>query len=468
MRPVLLSQIAQWCEARLMGDDLSISHVSTDTRDLSKGSLFVALRGENHDAHDFIANAEQAGAAAVLVSHPVQTSLPQILCSDTQEALAEFAAGMQQGRKAVVVALTGSNGKTSVKNLITEILSRSGNTYSTPGNRNNEIGLPMAVLEAPEDAEFAIYEMGAGKPGDIAYLCSIVAPQVSVINNIGPAHLERMGSLFGIAETKGAIYEALSDDGVAVINADDAFAPYFAQRVGHRRIFRYGIENDADIRATHIQLRSEQSVFELHTPAGKQTITLALPGRHNVMNALAATGLALAAGAHFDAIVQGLQTAAPVKGRQISHVLDNEAVLIDDSYNANPGSVAAAIETLAQNNKNSKGSWLVLGNMAELGDNAENLHAEVGALAKQAGIEKCWTVGELAKNASTAFGVGARHFDNKVALSEALIHELHVGVRCLVKGSRSSAMDEVVKAILKELKQKDLLQEIPGGTSHAA
>lgn len=470
MRPVLLSQIAEWCEARLIGDDLSISHVSTDTRALSQGSLLVALRGENHDAHDFIANAEQAGAAAVLVSRPVETSLPQILCSDTQEALAEFAAGMQQGRKAVVVALTGSNGKTSVKNLITEILNRSGRTYSTPGNRNNEIGLPMAVLEAPEDAEFAVYEMGAGKPGDIAYLCSIVAPQVSVVNNIGPAHLERMGSLFGIAETKGAIYEALSDDGVAVINADDAFAPYFAQRVGHRRIFRYGIENDADIRATNIQLRSESSAFELHTPAGKQTIKLALPGRHNVMNALAATGLALGAGAHFDAIVQGLQHAAPVKGRQISHVLDNEAVLVDDSYNANPGSVAAAIQTLAQSKL---GSWLVLGNMAELGDNAAELHAEIGALAKKAGIEKLWTVGELAKQASQAFGPGARHFDNKVALSEALIHELHVGVRCLVKGSRSSAMDEVVRAVLKELKQKEALQEerqqkIPGGNSHAA
>ncbi len=470
MRPVLLSQIAEWCEARLIGDDLSISHVSTDTRALTQGSLFVALRGENHDAHDFIANAEQAGAAAVLVSRLVETSLPQILCSDTQEALAEFAAGMQQGRKAVVVALTGSNGKTSVKNLITEILNRSGRTYSTPGNRNNEIGLPMAVLEAPEDAEFAVYEMGAGKPGDIAYLCSIVAPQVSVVNNIGPAHLERMGSLFGIAETKGAIYEALSDDGVAVINADDAFAPYFAQRVGHRRIFRYGIENDADIRATNIQLRSESSVFELHTPAGKQTIKLALPGRHNVMNALAATGLALGAGAHFDSIVQGLQHAAPVKGRQISHVLDNEAVLVDDSYNANPGSVAAAIQTLAQSKL---GSWLVLGNMAELGDNAAELHAEIGALAKKTGIEKLWTVGELAKQASQAFGPGARHFDNKVALSEALIHELHVGVRCLVKGSRSSAMDEVVRAVLKELKQKEALQEerqqkIPGGNSHAA
>lgn len=470
MRPVLLSQIAEWCEARLMGDDVSISHVGTDTRDLAAGSLFVALRGENHDAHDFISDAEQAGAVAVLVSRPVETSLPQILCSDTQEALAEFAAGMQQGRKAVVVALTGSNGKTSVKNLITEILTRTGRTYSTPGNRNNEIGLPMAVLEAPEDAEFAVYEMGAGKPGDIAYLCSIVAPQVSVVNNIGSAHLERMGSLLGIAETKGAIYEALSDDGVAVINADDAFAPYFSQRVGNRRIFRFGIENDADIRATNIQLQGEQSRFELHTPAGKQAITLALPGRHNVMNALAATGLALAAGAHFDAVVQGLQNAAPVKGRQVSHVLDNEAVLIDDSYNANPGSVAAAIQTLAQNKL---GSWLVLGNMAELGDDATALHAEMGAFAKTSGIEKLWTVGELAKHASTSFGNGARHFENKVALSEALIHELQVGVRCLVKGSRSSAMDEVVKAILKELKSKKTEQEntqreIPGGTSHAA
>ncbi len=464
MRPVLLSQIAEWCEARLIGDDMSISHVSTDTRDLKQGSLFVALRGENFDAHDFIANAEQAGASAVLVSRPVETFLPQILCPDTQEALAEFAAGMQQGRKSVVVALTGSNGKTSVKNLITEILKRAGSTYSTPGNRNNEIGLPMAVLEAPEDAEFAVYEMGAGKPGDIAYLCSIVAPQVSVVNNIGPAHLERMGSLFGIAETKGAIYEALSDDGVAIINADDAFAPYFAQRVGHRRIFRYSIENDADIRATNIQLHGEHSVFDLHTPAGKQTVTLALPGRHNVMNALAATGLALGAGAHFDAIVQGLQSAAPVEGRQISYVLDNEAVLIDDSYNANPGSTAAAIQTLAQNKM---GSWLVLGNMAELGDNAATLHAEIGTLAKNSGIEKCWTVGELAKHASKAFGADARHFDNKRALSEALIHELHVGVRCLVKGSRSSAMDEVVKAVLKELKQETSL-EIPGGTSHAA
>jgi len=470
MRPVLLSQIAEWCEARLLGEDMTISHVSTDTRALSKGSLFVALRGENHDAHDFIADAEQAGAAAVLVSRPVETSLPQILCADTQEALAEFAAGMQQGRKAVVVALTGSNGKTSVKNLITEILNRTGKTYSTPGNRNNEIGLPMAVLDAPEDAEFAIYEMGAGKPGDIAYLCSIVAPQVSVVNNIGSAHLERMGSLLGIAETKGAIYEALSDDGVAVINADDAFAPYFAQRVGRRRVFRFGIENDADIRASNIQLRGEYSSFDLHTPAGKHAVKLSLPGRHNVMNALAATGLALGAGAHIDAVVAGLQHAAPVKGRQISHVLDNEAVLIDDSYNANPGSVAAAIETLAQNKM---GSWLVLGNMAELGENAAELHADIGALAKKSGIEKFWTVGNLAKNASAAYGAGAKHFESKVALSEALIHELQVGSRCLVKGSRSSAMDDVVKAVLKELKpkkieQEEMSREISGGSPNVA
>jgi UDP-N-acetylmuramoyl-tripeptide--D-alanyl-D-alanine ligase len=451
MRPVMLSQIAQWCEARLMGNDLSIVHVSTDTRALTQGSLFIALRGENFDAHDFIEQAEQAGAAAVMVSRPVKTDLPQILCADTQDALAEFAAGMQQGRKSVVVALTGSNGKTSVKNLIVEILSRAGSTYFTPGNRNNEIGLPLAVIDADDDARFAVYEMGAGKPGDIAYLCSIVAPHVALVNNIAPAHIERMNSLLGIAETKAAIYEALSDDGIAIINADDAFAPYFTQRISHRRSLRYGIENDADIRATAIELSADHSSFELQTPAGKAMVRLPLPGRHNVMNALAATGLALGAGASFDEVIAGLQNVTPVKGRQVSYQLSNGAILIDDSYNANPGSVLAAIQTLAQQKTR---AWLVLGNMAELGESAVALHADVGAQAAKAGIERCWTVGHLAQHASTAFGEKGRHFADKAALSEALISELGADVRCLIKGSHSSAMDKVVTSVLQKLKSQ--------------
>jgi UDP-N-acetylmuramoyl-tripeptide--D-alanyl-D-alanine ligase len=446
---VLLSTVAQWCEGRHLGPDVLIDAVSTDTRALAPGALFVALRGENFDAHEMVAEAQARGAAALLLHRDVDTTLPRILCADTEEALGEFAAGMQKGRPAVVVALTGSNGKTSVKMLTQGILARAGRTYINPGNRNNEIGLPLAVLEAPEDAQFAIYEMGAGKPGDIAYLASIAPPQVALVNNVAPAHMERMGSLLGIAETKAAIYEALPDDGVAVINADDAFAPLFAQIVGNRRSFRFGIENDAEVRASRIVHGEGGSRFQLQTPAGSADIALPLPGQHSVMNALAAAALALAAGAGFDAVVAGLNNAEPVKGRQISQRLANGAVLIDDSYNANPGSVAAAIATLAQGHGQ---SWLVLGDMAELGEGASALHAEIGAQARRAGIARLYTVGRLSAEASKAFGDASTHFDSQAALIARLREDLRAapdgaGLRILIKGSRSSAMDKVVAAL---------------------
>ena len=460
MRPVLLSQIAQWSEGRHLGPDVTIESVSTDSRTIVPGALFVALRGENFDAHDMVAQAQLRGAAALLLHRDVATDLPRVLCADTQEALGEFAAGMQKERPAVVVALTGSNGKTSVKMLTQAILSRAGRTYFNPGNRNNEIGLPLAVIEAPEDAQFAIYEMGAGKPGDIAYLASIVPPQVALVNNIAPAHIERLGSLLGIAETKGAIYEALPDDGVAVINADDAFAPFFAQIVGSRRSFRFGIENNADVHASRIRLDAQGSRFVLHTPAGSADIVLPLPGTHSVMNALAATALSLAAGADFDAIVHGLESAEPVQGRQVSHALANGAVIIDDSYNANPGSVLAAIATLAQSGGE---AWLVLGDMAELGEGAARMHAEIGENARSAGIKRVWTVGKISAAASSTFGVGAEHFNSQKQLVDALEEGLRIrggrGLRVLIKGSRSSAMDKVVTA---------LLDINPGETGHAA
>jgi UDP-N-acetylmuramoyl-tripeptide--D-alanyl-D-alanine ligase len=449
MRPVALSQIAAWTEGRHLGADPAITAVGTDTRALMPGTLFVALRGENFDAHDFVAEAEAKGAAALLLHRDVDTTLPRVLCADTQEALGEFAAGMQKGRPAVVVALTGSNGKTSVKALTQGILSRAGRTYFNPGNRNNEIGLPLAVLDAPEDAQFAIYEMGAGKPGDIAYLASIVPPQVALVNNVAPAHMERMGSLLGIAETKGAIYEALPDDGIAVINADDAFAPYFQQVVGNRRSFRFGIDNGGDVRAARILPEAAGSRFHLQTPAGSADIVLPLPGRHNVLNALAAAALAIAAGAGFDAVVEGLQQAEPVKGRQVATRLANGATLVDDSYNANPGSVAAAIATLAQGDGE---GWLVLGDMAELGPDAEALHAQIGAQARAAGLARLWTVGRLSGAASRAFGANGAHFAGQAELVDALRHGLRMHsdrarVRVLVKGSRSSAMDKVVAAL---------------------
>src|SRR6478736_4194130 len=406
MRPVALSQLAAWAEGRHLGADVRIESVGTDSRKLPAHALFVALRGENFDGHDFVAQAAANGASALLLHRDVETDLPRVLCADTEEALGEIAAGMQKGRPAAVVALTGSNGKTSVKTLVTAILAKVGRTYCNPGNRNNEIGLPLAVLDAPEDAQFAVYEKGAGKPGDIAYLASIVPPQVALVNNIAPAHMERMGSLLGIAETKGAIYEALPDDGIAVINADDAFAPFFQQIVGNRRSFRYGIENGGDVRASRILPEAGASRFHLQTPAGSADIHLPLPGQHNVLNALAASALAIAAGAGFDAVVEGLQQAEPVKGRQVATRLPNGATLIDDSYNANPGSVAAAIATLAQGGGE---AWLVLGDMKELGPDAEALHAQVGAQARAARLARLWTVGNLSAAASTAFGADGAH-----------------------------------------------------------
>jgi len=435
MRPVALSQLAQWCEGRMIGDDVVISRISTDSRENLDGALFVALKGERFDAHAFTAQAQANGAAALLVHTRIETTLPTILCADTEAALGEIAAGFATGRPATVLALTGSNGKTSVKTLLLGILARAGMAYANPGNRNNEIGLPLAVIGAPEDARFAIYEMGAGKHGDIAYLTSIVTPNIALVNNIAPAHIERMGSLMGIAETKGAIYEALPDDGLAVLNVDDAFATYFMERIGSRAVLRFGIENNADIRAEAVRLLPMASAFDLVTPAGRA--------------ALAAAAMALAAGAGFDAVVAGLQAAVPVAGRQAAKRLCNGAELIDDSYNANPGSVAAGIASLVSAcAMDGRSALLVLGDMAELGDEAEDLHRQIGLLAKQKGVSHLLTCGRLSKAASEAFGEGAFHHVGRDSVISDLLQRLNGSHRVLVKGSRSSQMDRVVEALI--------------------
>ena len=447
MTPRLLSDIARMTGGRLVGADRTVDAIATDTRALPQGgaALFVALKGERFDGHDHVAKAAQAGVAAALVSREIDAGIPQVVVADTERALADFATAVQRERGAKVVAITGSNGKTSVKSLTLSILERVGPSYATPGNRNNEIGLPLAVIDAPEDAQFAIYEMGAGKPGDIAYLAAIARPDVSIVNNIAPGHLERMGSLLGVADTKAAIYDALPPEGVAVINADDAFAPYFAERAHGRRLVRFGLDATADVTARDIEALADGSRFMLVTPQGEAGIALALPGRHNVRNALAAASLALNVGAPLQAVVDGLNAARPVAGRLIAHRLANGAVLIDDSYNANPGSLAAAIDTLAAG---AGEAWLVLGDMRELGADADAMHAEAGRRAKGAGIRRLFTLGSHSAAATHAFGEGAVHFESHAALAEVLGNELREGVRVLVKGSRGSAMDRIVAALV--------------------
>lgn len=438
-----LADIAQWTCGHLHGAaDRVVTHVSTDTRSLESGALFIALKGERYDAHEYVAIAAEKGAVAALVTHLLPIDLPQIVVADTLHALGALAKAVRHQHHLSLIGITGSNGKTTVKTLVAAILQRHGKTHLNAGNLNNEVGLPLTLLAMPADAKYAVLEMGAGKPGDIAYLAAIAQPCVGLVNNVAPAHLQRMHSLTGIAETKGMLYSALPQNGIAIINADDAFASYFATLAGKRRMVRFGLANPADVSA-RVKTRGQ---FTLMTPQGDIDIALPLPGQHNVMNALAASAIAFALNIPLDTIRHGLEASAPIRGRLICHQHSSGAVLIDDSYNANPGSFAAAIATLAAE---SGETWLVMGDMAELGAQAEHLHAETGALAKRAGISQLYAVGPLSRAAVTSFGNGAIHYTEQAALITALTHALKPHVTVLIKGSRSSAMERVVHTLLE-------------------
>jgi len=444
MLTLKLSDIASWTGGRLHGGDAAVQGVFTDTRKAQAGALFVALIGENFDGHAFVAEAARSGATAALVARAIEIDLPQVIVADTLLALGDIARVVRTQQRARVLGITGSNGKTTVKTLLASILALHGRTHVNAGNLNNEIGLPLSILGMPPDTQYSVLEMGAGKPGDIAYLAAIARPEIGLVNNIAPAHLERMGTLQGIAETKAAIYAALPPHGVAVINADDAFAAYFTGVAAPRRVLRFGLDHPADMRGD-IRALGAQSTFVLVTAEEQAEIRLPLPGRHNVQNALAAATMARALGVPLTTIKQGLEAAVPVSGRLIRHTLPAGWTLIDDSYNANPGSTMAAIATLAAEGGE---AWLVLGDMRELGPDAARLHAQVGKFARERGIARLYTVGALAAEASRGFGTQARHFGDQAALIAALRDDVRAAVRVLVKGSRGSAMERVVQALL--------------------
>lgn len=438
------ADLAAALAARLIGSgETEIAGVAIDSRRVQPGNLFVALRGERVDGHEFVDAARTAGAAAALVEHSVPCALPQLLVADCTHALGEIARRWRLCCPARVVAITGSNGKTTVKNLTAAMLAAAGLCHATSGNLNNEIGLPLTLAALPENARFAVLEMGAGQPGDIATLAAIAFADVALVNNIAPAHLERMLNLEGIAATKGAIYSALPEQGIAVINGDDAFADYFAGLAGARRVLRFALDHDADVHG-RIIAGGAQPRLAISTPLGEIEVGLALAGRHNAMNALAATAAALAAGANLDHVRAGLESATAASGRLRAERLASGLTLIDDSYNANPASTRAAIEVLAA----CPGPrWLVLGDMRELGPQAPELHAAIGRHAAAHGIDLLYTVGALSAHAARAFGVGARHFEDQSTLIGALRAELAPGATVLVKGSRGSAMERVVAAL---------------------
>ncbi|UDJ81642.1 UDP-N-acetylmuramoyl-tripeptide--D-alanyl-D-alanine ligase [Kosakonia oryzae] len=446
MISVTLSQLAGILHGELHGQDATIDAVTSDTRKLTPGCLFVALKGERFDAHDFADQAKAGGAGALLVSRKLDCDLPQLLVKDTRQAFGELGAWVRQQVPTRVVALTGSSGKTSVKEMTAAILSECGNTLYTAGNLNNDVGVPMTLLRLTKEHQYAVIELGANHQGEIAWTVGLTRPEAALVNNLAAAHLEGFGSLAGVAKAKGEIYTGLPANGVAIMNADNNDWLNWQSIIGDRKVWRFSPNAaNSDFTATNIHVTSHGTEFTLQTPMGNVDVTLPLPGRHNIANALAAASLAMAVGASLAAVKQGLANLKAVPGRLFPVQLGENKLLLDDTYNANVGSMTAAAHVLAEMPGY---RVMVVGDMAELGDESEACHIQVGEAAKGVGIDKVLSVGKLSKALSAASGVG-EHFNDKaavVARLKALIAEQQI-ITILVKGSRSSAMEEVVREL---------------------
>lgn len=446
MISVTLSQLASVLHAELHGADATLDAVTSDTRKLTPGCLFVALKGERFDAHDFADKAKNGGAGALLVSRKLDIDLPQLVVNDTRLAFGELAAWVRQQVPARVVALTGSSGKTSVKEMTAAILSECGNTLYTAGNLNNDIGVPMTLLRLTHEHQFAVIELGANHQGEIAWTVDLTRPEAALVNNLAAAHLEGFGSLAGVAKAKGEIYTGLPVNGIAIMNADNNDWLNWQSIIGSRKVWRFSPNaTNSDFTATNIHVTSHGTEFTLQTPTGGIDVVLPLPGRHNIANALAATALAMAVGATHDAVKKGLANLQAVPGRLFPVQLGENQLLLDDTYNANVGSMTAAAHVLSEMPGY---RVMVVGDMAELGDESEACHQQVGETAKAVGIDRVLSVGKLSKAISDASGAG-EHFDSKQAVIArllALIAEKQI-ITILIKGSRSAAMEEVARAL---------------------
>ncbi len=438
-----LAEAAALLDAECRGSEAELRGVSTDTRALQPGALFVALRGPNFDGHAFVDAARQAGAAAAMVEHFVPGGLPQLRVPDTGRALGALAAHWRGRFQIPVVGVTGSNGKTTVKEMLAAILARRGAVLATRGNLNNDIGVPLTLFGLDARHRGAVIEMGANHAGEIARLARLARPSVGVVTNAGAAHLEGFGSVQGVARAKGELFEALPADAVAVVNADDAHAALWLQLAAGRTVLRFGLEAVAEVHAQW-QAQADGTAMHLSAPQGETRLRLALPGRHNVMNALAAAAAALAAGATLDDVRAGLDGFTGVAGRLQLRTGRGGMRLLDDSYNANPDSLAAGLEVLAGLPGR---RWLVLGDMGELGPGAHALHVRAGALARACDVERLFACGPLAAAAAEGFGAGALAFDSQEALIAALQESVSDQVVALVKGSRRMHMERVVAAL---------------------
>ncbi len=439
-----LSQAAQSMGGQLHGADGDFAGISTDTRTIRSGELFFALQGPNFDGRDYIGVAREAGAAGAVVAGVVDDGLSQIAVDDAKAALGRFGAAWRDQYGATVIGVTGSNGKTTLKELIAACLSHKAATLATQGNLNNDIGMPLMLARIDASHRFAVLEMGANRAGEIAYLAKLANPDVVVITNAGPAHLEGFGSIEGVAHAKGEILQNAVRPQAAVLNADDQYFDYWSSLVTDVRSLSFGFCERADVRASDIVATARGTDFTLHIAGNSMAVALPLAGIHNVRNACAAAAVAHALDVDPDTICAGLESVSPVGGRLEPLRGVGGATLFDDSYNANPSSVVAAAEFVASLPGE---SWLVLGDMKELGDDAVLLHREVGEAARTSGVSRLFAYGDLARHSAQGFGEGASWYDDIDALVGDVQAEINARVRVLVKGSRSMRMERVVAAL---------------------
>jgi UDP-N-acetylmuramoyl-tripeptide--D-alanyl-D-alanine ligase len=439
-----LARAAQTMQGVLHGGDRAFSGISTDTRTIRAGELFFALQGPNFDGNRFVGIAREQNAAGAVVDRVTESAIAQIVVDNPRLALGRLAAEWRRSLPVTVIGITGSNGKTTLKELVTSCLSLSSRTLATEGNLNNDIGVPTMLARLSIEHRFAVIELGANHAGEIAYLATLANADVVAITNAGPAHLEGFGSVQGVAKAKGEILENAVRPAFAILNADDEFFDYWLSKTADIEVISFAIEADAMVRARSIESAGNVSRFRLDLGQESISVSLPLAGRHNVANACAAAAIAMALGLPAAVIQQGLESARPVGGRLQPIRTPAGYVIYNDSYNANPQSVIAAARFLAEQGGD---TWLVLGDMGELGPDSAAMHGNIGREACQLGVRRLLATGTLSRHTVTAFGAGAQWFESVDSLIDALQQALTRDSRVLVKGSRASRMERVVDAL---------------------
>ena len=442
----MLSDIATQIGGEIFGSDIEISEFSTDTRSLVSGDLYLALTGQKYDGNKFVNEAIKKGAAAAIVSENVDAGLPIIKVSDVHLALGKIAAIVRQRSKVTLVAITGSQGKTTVKEMVGLILGDNTPTLITQGNQNNTIGVPLTLLRLQDHHEYAVIEMGGDCHGEIEFSAAMSKPDIALITNANAAHIEGFGSLQGIVEAKGEIIDPTVANGRIILNADDANVKDWIERAGSRKVIQFSDSNsEATYFASDAKIGSEGQVsFVLNTPINSQLITLNLLGKHNIINAVAAAAASIEAGADLSQVEHGLKRLKPVPGRLNLLFGINRCRILDDTYNASPASFKAAIDVLMSF---SGEKILIAGDMRELGSEATQFHIEIGKYAAEAGVQELWAIGELSEFTVKGFGSTGKHFTSKEELISACKLVANKAIVFLVKGSRSAQMDAVVKEL---------------------